>query len=78
MAIFFFLKHGGKIPIKKYIIPSTAEEAENISQVVLNLYLSSRAPPNIGPTIVPIDPAMLKAAAALSFIYELSYIPSFS
>jgi hypothetical protein len=60
------------------MIPKRADEAENMSHVVLNLYASSSAPPRIGPTIVPIDPAILNEAAALSLIYELSYIPSFS
>ena len=59
-------------------MPSIAAEAEKMSQVDLNLTQSSSAPPRIGPTIVPIEPAILKAADALSFIYELSYTPSFS
>jgi hypothetical protein len=54
------------------MVPRIAAEAEKMSQVDLNLTQSSSAPPRIGPTIVPIDPAILKAADALSFIYELS------
>jgi hypothetical protein len=54
------------------MVPRIAAEAEKMSQVDLNFTQSSSAPPRIGPTIVPIDPAILKAADALSFIYELS------
>ena len=60
------------MPTKKYKVPRTAAAAENISQVDLNLTQSYNAPPRIGPTIVPIEPAILKAADALSLIYELS------
>ncbi len=66
------------MPMKKYAMPRNAAEAEKMSQVDLNQTQSSRAPPRIGPIIVPIEPAMLKAADALSLIYELSYTPSFS
>jgi hypothetical protein len=64
--------------MKKYVMPRIAAEAENMSQVVLNYTQSLSAPPRIGPIIVPIEPAILKAADALSLIYELSYTPSFS
>lgn len=58
-------------------MPRIAAEAEKMSHVDLNFTQSSSAPPRIGPTIVPIEPAILKAADALSLIYELSYTPSF-
>jgi hypothetical protein len=59
-------------------MPRDAAEVEKMSHVDLNWTQSSRAPPRIGPIIVPIEPAILKAADALSLIYELSYTFSFS
>ena len=62
------LKSGGRIPTKKYITPNTKAENAKMSQVPGNPCLSQRAPPRIGPMIVPKEPAILNEAEALSLI----------
>jgi hypothetical protein len=68
LGAFFPQISAGSTATKRYITPSTAAEQAKISQVLSKPNISSSAPPRIGPTIVPIEPAMLKEAEALSFI----------